>query len=192
MIEKRSKYWKGNPSQSEHGPSPVYCIAIILLFGLLLAACTPAASPTQPPAPVQPTQAAPLGSGQASLTDTTWVLQSFGDPNNPTPVENGISITALFSPAKSVSGSSGCNTYTARYAVQGKTLRMDQPIATYKSCPQGMEQEGIYLSALVSVTSYQITGSSLEIVYNQGKGLLKYSASTQPGGSASSNATAAP
>jgi heat shock protein HslJ len=82
----------------------------------------------------------------------------------------------LFSPSGSLSGSSGCNTYTARYAVQGNTIRIDQPIATYKTCPQGMEQEGVYLSALVSAIRFKLTGSTLEIVYDGGKGLLKYGA----------------
>jgi heat shock protein HslJ len=156
--------------------------AMVLLLGLFLSACTPAAAPTQPPpaAPAQPTGPVDSSSGQTPLENTNWVLQSYGDPNNPTPVEQGTSITALFSPAKSLTGSSGCNTYTARYAIQGNTMRVDQPKATYLSCSQGMEQEGIYLSALVSVTGYKITGSSLEIVYNKGQGLLKYSATAAP------------
>ena len=61
-------------------------------------------------------------------------------------------------------------------------MRLDQPISTYLSCPQGMQQEGVYLSALVSVISYKITGSSLEIVYDKGNGLLKYEAQAQPSG----------
>jgi len=155
---------------------------MMLLLGLVLSACMPPATPTQPPptAPAQSTPASGTTSGQTPLENTNWVLQSYGDPNNPTPAEQGVTVNALFSPAKSLSGSSGCNTYTSRYAITGNTMRIDQPKATYLSCPQGMEQEGIYLSALVSVTSYQITGSTLEIVYNKGNGLLKFSASTAP------------
>ena len=104
-------------------------------------------------------------------------MQSYGDPKNPTPAEAGTTITALFSPAKSLSGSGGCNTYTARYAITGNTMRIDQPKSTYMSCPQGMQQEGVYLSALVSVTTYKIDGSTLELTYDQGQGLLTYSAS---------------
>jgi heat shock protein HslJ len=153
--------------------------AMVLLLGLLVSACMPPAAPTQlpPAAPTQPASTVAVSSGQFPLENTNWVLQSYGDPNNPTPAEKGVTVNALFSPAKSLSGSSGCNTYTARYAIQGNTMRIDQPKATYTTCPQGMEQEGVYLSALVSVISYQINGSSLEIVYDKGKGLLKYSAS---------------
>jgi heat shock protein HslJ len=182
LKEKKSKMLKNKRSYPQHDPATARWIAIMLLLGLLLAACTPAATPTQPPAPApaQPSPSVDLAPGQPSLTDTIWVLQSYGDLNNPTPVEKGTPITALFSPAKSLSGSGGCNTYTARYAIQGNTMRIDQPMSTYMACPQGMEQEGVYLSALVSVVSYQITGSSLEIVYDHGKGLLKYNATTAP------------
>jgi heat shock protein HslJ len=176
MMEKQSKRVKDKPSHQQHNPAPARWIAISLLLGLLLSACTPAPTPTQPPPPAQPSAAVDLAPGQTPLTDTLWVLQSYGDPKNPTPVEKGAPITALFSPAKSLSGSGGCNTYTARYAIQGSTMRIDQPISTYLSCPQGMQQEGVYLSALVSVISYQITDSNLEIVYDHGNGLLKYSA----------------
>jgi heat shock protein HslJ len=167
---------------------------MILILGLVLSACAPAATPAQPPpaATAQPSSAVSLASGETPLTETIWYLQSYGDPKNPTPIEAGTSIDALFSPAKSLSGFSGCNTYTARYAIQGNTIRFDQPIATYKSCPQGMEQEGVYLSALVSATTYEITGSTLEITYNKGNGLLTYTASAQPAESGSPAATAAP
>jgi heat shock protein HslJ len=165
-----------------HVPMIARSLMLILLLGLVLPACTPATTPAPAPptAPVQPTPAVDTSSGQIPLESTNWVLQSYGDPNNPTPVEEGTSITALFSPAKSLTGSSGCNTYSARYAIQGNTMRVDQPIATYLSCSKGMEQEGVYLSALVSVTTYKITGSSLEIVYAKGQGLLKYIATTAP------------
>ncbi len=178
-MKKQSKVIDLQRSAWRLVPMIVRLSTLILLFGLALLACTPAATPTQPPptATAQPTQPVDSASGQTPLENTNWVLQSYGDPKNPTQAEQGTPITALFSPAKSLSGSSGCNTYTARYAIQGNTMRIDQPIATYLSCPQGMEQEGVYLSALVSVTSYKITGSSLEIVYAKGEGLLKFSAS---------------
>jgi heat shock protein HslJ len=182
MMEKQSNVIIDRRSHPKHSLTPARGMAIILLLGLLLSACTSAPTPTQPPAPtVAPTVASSTGS-ESPLVGTFWVLQSYGDPKNPTPVEAGVSIDALFSPAKSLSGSSGCNTYTARYAIQGNTMRIDQPISTYLSCPQGMEQEGVYLSALVSVTTYQITGSSLEITYDHGNGLLKYSAAEPPSG----------
>jgi heat shock protein HslJ len=184
MMEQQSKKLEDKRSHQQHHPTPARWIAVILLLGLLLSACAPAPTPTQPPPPppAQPTPAGDLAPGGTPLVSTFWVLKSYGDPKNPTPVETGTSIDALFSPAGSLSGFSGCNTYTARYVVTGSSMRLDQPISTYLSCPQGMQQEGVYLSALVSVISYKITGSSLEIVYDHGNGLLKYSAQVQPSG----------
>jgi heat shock protein HslJ len=184
MMQKQSKRIEHKRSHARHNPASAGWVATILLLGLLLAACTPAPTPIPPPPPAtaQPTAAGISAPGETPLVGTFWVLQSYGDPKNPTPVEAGTSIDALFSPAKSLSGFSGCNTYTARYAITGNTMKLDQPISTYLSCPQGMQQEGVYLSALVSVISYKITGSSLEIVYDHGNGLLKYEAQAQPSG----------
>jgi heat shock protein HslJ len=163
--------------------APRRWIAMVLVLGLLVSACTPVATPTQAPAPApaQATPAVDLAPGQTLLANTMWILQSYGDPNNPTPVEQGTQIDALFSATLTISGSSGCNSYTGRYAIQGNKLQYSLPIVTSKSCPQGMQQEATYLSALGSSVSYQIRGANLEITYDNGKGLLKYSASALPG-----------
>ena len=184
MMEKQTNGIIGERTRPRHTPASTGWIASILLLGLLLSACTPAPTPTPPPPPAtaQPTPAGDSAPGETPLVGTFWVLQSYGDPKKPTPVEAGTSIDALFSPAKSLSGFSGCNTYTARYAITGNSMKLDQPKSTYLSCSQGMQQEGVYLSALVSVISYKITGSSLEIVYDHGNGLLKYSAQAPPSG----------
>jgi heat shock protein HslJ len=174
---------KNKQSHPQHNPTPRRCIASMLLLGLLVSACTPVVTSTQAPAqaPAQPTVAVDLAPGQTPLANTMWILQSYGDPNNPTPVEQGTQIDALFSATLTISGSSGCNSYTGHYAIQGNKLQFSLPIVTLKSCPQGMQQEATYLSALGSSVSYQISGASLEITYDNGKGLLKYSASALPG-----------
>jgi heat shock protein HslJ len=179
MIQKRSKSLMDKRSHRQHDPVPARCIVIFLLLGLLLSACTPAAIPTQSPARLTPAEN--LAPGQTPLANTMWILQSYGDPSNLTPVEQGTQIDALFSATLTISGSSGCNSYTGHYAIQGNKLQFSLPIVTLKSCPQGMQQEATYLSALGSSVSYQISGSSLEITYDNGKGLLKYKATALPG-----------
>lgn len=182
-TEKQSMKVSNKHFLQRHDPAPRRWIAMMLLLGLLVSACTPAATPTQPPAqePAQPTPAVDLAPGQTPLANTMWILQSYGDPNNPTPVEQGTQIDALFSATQTISGSSGCNSYTGHYAIQGNKLQFSLPIVTSKSCPQGMQQEATYLSALGSTVSYQISGASLEITYDNGKGLLKYSTLALPG-----------
>ncbi len=109
--------------------------------------------------------------GVTPLEDTVWVLQSLGDPNNPTSVESGTVITAIFSSEGTVSGSSGCNTYVAGYVAKDGLMEVEQPISTMMFCTSGMEQETAYLAALVAAESYQISGATLEIQYEGGKGV---------------------
>jgi heat shock protein HslJ len=112
--------------------------------------------------------------GETPLEDTVWVLQSMGDPANPTSIESGTIITAIFSSEGTLSGSSGCNTYVAGYSAKDGLLKVEQPLSTMMMCTQGMEQETAYLAALTAAESYQISGAKLEIQYNGGKGVLTY------------------
>jgi heat shock protein HslJ len=112
--------------------------------------------------------------GETPLEDTVWVLQSLGDPANPTAVESGTVVTAIFSSEGTVSGSSGCNTYVAGYLAKDGLMEVEQPISTMMMCTRGMEQETAYLAALTAAESYQISGAKLEIQYDGGKGVLTY------------------
>ena len=112
--------------------------------------------------------------GQTPLADTLWVLLSYGDPNNPNSVEAGTAVTAVFSPDGSLSGSGGCNSYTATYSVQDNQMQISQPASTLMECPVGNEQEFAYLQALPLAESYKIIGPNLEISYAGGTGRLKY------------------
>jgi heat shock protein HslJ len=112
--------------------------------------------------------------GQTPLTDTLWVLQSYGDPNNPTPVEAGTSVTAVFSPDGGLSGSGGCNSYTSSYSVQDSQMQIKQPSSTLVECPVGNEQEFTYFQALPLAESYKIVGPNLEISYSGGTESLNF------------------
>ena len=52
--------------------------------------------------------------GETPLVDTVWVLEKMGDPNNPTGLESGMIITAIFSQEGNLSGTSGCNKYVCQ------------------------------------------------------------------------------
>ena len=112
--------------------------------------------------------------GETPLVGTVWVLLSYGDPNSPTPVETGTSITAIFSEEGSLSGSGGCNSYSAGYTVKDDTIQIQQPINTLMACTQGMEQEQAYLTAIAKAETFMIFGPRLEINYDSGKGKLVY------------------
>jgi heat shock protein HslJ len=111
------------------------------------------------------------------LVDTLWVLTAYGNPEDPTPSEPGIITTAVFGADGTLSGSTGCNRYTTPYTALDGTLSVALPASTLMACASGMDQEYAFLTALQNVESYQITGGSLEITYQDGTGTLLFSAS---------------
>ena len=120
--------------------------------------------------------------GQTPLVDTIWVLESFGDPDKPTEVIPGTSIIATFSGESAISGISGCNNYSARYMLDDNegSISISTPVSTRKNCPNGMEQEVMYLSLLPKAESYQISGSRLQISLAGGEGRLTYTSEHFP------------
>jgi heat shock protein HslJ len=112
--------------------------------------------------------------GETPLVDTVWVLESMGAPDNPTAIQSGTIITAIFSSEGTLSGTSSCNNYSAGYTAEDGQLEIQQPISTMMACTQGMEQEAAYLEALIGAETYQITGARLEISYDGGAGVLRY------------------
>ncbi|MGA9348656.1 MAG: META domain-containing protein [Anaerolineae bacterium] len=106
------------------------------------------------------------------LEGTMWTLVSYGDPSDPQAVLEGSEITAVFDSAEGrVSGSAGCNNYTASYAVEDTAITFGPAATTRKMCaePEGiMEQESAYLAALASATAYQIEGHELTLTNADG------------------------
>jgi heat shock protein HslJ len=78
----------------------------------------------------------------------------------------GTEITATFSDEGELSGSAGCNTYTATYTTDGGAIEITPPAATKKLCPDPegvMEQEAAYLEGLASAARYRVDGGALEL-----------------------------
>jgi heat shock protein HslJ len=78
----------------------------------------------------------------------------------------GTEITASFADGK-LTGSAGCNTYSASYRAERGTLTIEPPVATEKACPDPagvMEQEQTYLASLALATSYRIEGETLSLL----------------------------
>lgn len=101
------------------------------------------------------------------LTGTLWRLTGY---NNGKQAEVGViagtELTADFSIGGRVSGSSGCNTYSAAVQVDGQTIRIGPAVATRMFCanPEGiMAQEQQYLTALQSAAVYLIELNRLEL-----------------------------
>ena len=110
----------------------------------------------------------------ASLQSKAWSLVSYGTPGSETGVLGGTSITATFS-AGTVSGTSGCNSYSAGYnADDTGNLSVGSITTTLMMCnpPERMTQESAYRNALKNATAFQLEGGTLEIMYGPGQHLL--------------------
>lgn len=119
-------------------------------------------------------------SSQKSLLDTVWLLENFGNPDNPYTLEEGTFITAQFSEEGILFGSSGCNRYTTSFETEDGRMEIKMPASTMMACDKGMEQEVAYLQALEKADSYTITGATLEITYDAGQAVLRYTAQHLP------------
>jgi heat shock protein HslJ len=94
-----------------------------------------------------------------------------------TSVMAGTTITADFGGDGTLSGNSGCNTYSP-YTVDGNQITIGPLSSTMMACsdPAGvMEQEAQYLAALGTAATYQIEGTTLELRTKDGALAVDYS-----------------
>ena len=76
-------------------------------------------------------------------------------------------LTATFGDDATLSGSSGCNTYTAEYTTDKGAIEIADLAGTEKACsePAGvMAQEASYLALLSRAASFRVDGSVLELI----------------------------
>jgi len=106
-------------------------------------------------------------SGPSPIEDTTWILESYGEPDNLNAVLEGTEITATFNSAKKqVNGSTGCNSYFGDYQINSDRLTFSMIGHTEMYCmdPAGvMEQEEQYLRVLNAAESFQVRDGKLQI-----------------------------
>ena len=90
-------------------------------------------------------------------------------------------ITMIFE-ADTVSGSAGCNTYSADYTAVADTLEYGPARTTRTICDQPagiMEQETTFLSNLAMVATYSVTADGiLEMFDAQGMRLLQFASAS--------------
>ncbi len=108
----------------------------------------------------------------ANLEGQLWVLSSYQGRD----VLPSTEITATFADGR-VSGSAGCNRYSASYTISGSQLLISSAGSTRKLCqiPEGrMAQERDYLEALRSTATYQIQGEQLLVFNEAGDRILTF------------------
>lgn len=107
---------------------------------------------------------ATLAAQASSIAGTSWNVTMI---NNGRQAVVGIvsdsTVTMVFDTEGRVSGSAGCNRYTAAYHAEGDTLRFSSVAATRLACPDQAltEQEQAFLRALESVATLGFEGDRL-------------------------------
>ncbi len=115
----------------------------------------------------------------ATLLATEWHLARYTSGSTVASPVPGTDITLVFDPDGTLSGSAGCNAYSAPYRVNETGLSVDRVIATKASCgePAGvMEQEKAYLDLLRSAAGYRIVGDTLAVIDGNGRAILFFTA----------------
>jgi heat shock protein HslJ len=103
-------------------------------------------------------------SGYDPLEGTSWELIAYRK-TKPIP---GTTITATFEGGR-VSGSAGCNAYSAEYQIKGERISVGVIEMTAEGCiePEGvLEQEDMYIAFLKNAQIYEFSegGDQLEII----------------------------
>lgn len=109
------------------------------------------------------------------MTQTNWTLQSYTDATGiPIPVITGSDVSAQFSPDGSVTGSAGCNWYTATYTTKDYTINLSRESIKKMHCqePGIMNQESAFLADLSGASWFRVSESSLKFYDNAGKTVL--------------------
>ncbi|MFN8497524.1 MAG: META domain-containing protein [Anaerolineae bacterium] len=100
-----------------------------------------------------------------TLTSNPWSLISYNNGKQAVVgLQPGSEITAVFGPDGKVTGSAGCNTYSAPYTADGNKIKVGAPATTRKACAQPiMDQEAAYLKALQSAATWSIFNGQLNM-----------------------------
>jgi len=116
-------------------------------------------------------------SAATTLVTNNWTLASYATtPGVLVPVLNGTQVTARFGKDGIVSGSSGCNRYSATYTVKDYALTITAPRLTKMYCHTSgvMEQETLYVSDLINASAIRIHEPDLNVYDEEGKALLVF------------------
>jgi len=107
------------------------------------------------------------------LAGTSWSLVAYGSTSHPTPAVSGVATTLTFGIDGKISGSLGCNTFSASYTIQGGKIAFSQLMATLMSCETPrMAQETAAFKVLNGTVSYKRDGSTLTLTSSTGDAVL--------------------
>ena len=102
----------------------------------------------------------------SALVGTTWEVTGINTGTAVSSPVIGSEVTATFGEDGRVTGTAGCNTYTAGYTLQDDALAVDSVAATSMYCnsPDGvMEQETAFLKALERSTTVEAAATGFTL-----------------------------
>lgn len=109
----------------------------------------------------------------ASLENTIWKLERIGFREMP----HSRATLMLDAATSTASGSTGCNRYTASYALDGSHLTFAAGAMTRMACVDaGMEDEQRFMDALAAASEWQLAGDHLALLNNRDDVVLEFSA----------------
>lgn len=137
---------------------------LAVICTLLLTACGSSqdSQTTPEPAPLQTVEAVQEAASKLALVGTAWEVESIGEPGNEVGVLPGTQLTVGYLVDR-YAGSGGCNWFVGVYSVNESDLTMYAPATSALQCEpvEVMNQESMYMSALINVTNYEIVDGKL-------------------------------
>lgn len=103
------------------------------------------------------------GDDEANLTSRTWNLAELG-PTGAMTVAIGDPTIRFDVGTSTAVGTTGCNSFSGGYSIDGDSLSFGPIAATEIACmdpPGVMEQEGEFLRIMAAVTRYEVTDTEL-------------------------------
>lgn len=102
-----------------------------------------------------------------TLAGTSWEVTGFNNGKQAViSAVIGTALTMTFGTDGTLSGSAGCNSYTAPFTATGGAVTIGPPVSTRKMCTQPagiMEQEQQFLRALPTARIFRLEGDRLEM-----------------------------
>lgn len=125
-----------------------------------------------------------FGAQSSELAGTGWTVIGYNNGRGGVvSTIIGTELTADFGADGMLTGSAGCNNYSAGYELGGSNITIGPAAATRMACaePEGiMQQEQEYLAALQTAATYQISGDRLEIRTAEGATVATFERQSSP------------
>lgn len=101
---------------------------------------------------------------QADSLTGTWKLISYGPTESMTTAVPNADATMTFADDGTVSGSSGCNSLSGEYSVDGDQVTFNALTSTLMACDDvHMDQESVVFQVLTGTAQYEVAEDTLTI-----------------------------